>query len=112
MGVQLKHVYDKYDIVDVPVYSLDATQTQTVGGFLASTFDYTRPTILNLIAVKFIDSSGLGLIIVQSRKFTDGGKMIITGINKPVAALFKVTALARALTICDTMEAAVAAAGG
>lgn len=66
--------------------------------------------VLNLTAVPYMDSSGVGTLVEIFRRVTAyKGKMILCGLNARVRGVFEITKLDRFFTICDNEEQAIAA---
>ncbi len=66
--------------------------------------------ILDLSALTFIDSSGLGTIVAGLRGFSSkGGDICVAGMNDQVRTLFELTRLSRVFTSFDSVDSALAA---
>jgi anti-anti-sigma factor len=64
--------------------------------------------ILDLAAVKYIDSSGLSALLVGNRIFSEaGGIFVICNIGEHVMKLIKISQLDKVLELLPTMEEAV-----
>ena len=64
--------------------------------------------ILNLSAVKFVDSSGLSAILTANRLWKDGGSCVLTGIvHENVKKLIAISKLDSILNIVPTIEESV-----
>ncbi len=69
-----------------------------------------RNVILDLSAVEFIDSSGMGLLIAMLKRITPrGGDLKIAGLRKTVRMVFEITRTYKIFEIFDTVEEAVRA---
>ena len=64
--------------------------------------------VLDLGAVEFVDSSGLGTLITIYKNMGPGGKLILCGLHDKVISLLKLTRLDRVFTITKTVEEAEA----
>jgi anti-sigma B factor antagonist len=66
--------------------------------------------VLDLSAVRFVDSSGCGAILTCMRQLTTaGGDFKLCGISKQVRALFELVRMHRVMDIFNTREEAVRA---
>ncbi|KMY68111.1 hypothetical protein AAU61_06985 [Desulfocarbo indianensis] len=74
---------------------LDASVAGAFKNFMVDVLNQGHQrVVLNLEDVQFIDSSGLSAIVSALKSFSlAGGEMVVCGINKNVAALFKLTRL-------------------
>lgn len=70
--------------------------------------------VVDLSAVTFIDSSGLGVIVGTMKRATAaGGRLVVTGIDAPaVANPFRVSGLNRVVSSAGSADRAVAALRG
>lgn len=64
--------------------------------------------ILDLSAVRFIDSSGLGALVSLLKHFTKGGEIRLVVPHPSVRALFEVTRLDQVLSVHPSSELAAA----
>ncbi|GAB6140445.1 STAS domain-containing protein [Methylosoma difficile] len=60
--------------------------------------------VLDMTKIIFIDSSGLGAIVSCLKKLGPKGKLVLFGINAPVASMFKLTRMDKVFTICQNQE--------
>jgi len=63
--------------------------------------------VLNLSEVDFIDSSGLGALVLLLRKLGAGGKIRLCKVNESVKSVFELTRLDSVFVIHKTVEGAV-----
>lgn len=68
-----------------------------------------RSIVLDLGAVSFIDSSGLGALIASLKAIGSEGHLVISGACGTVATMFKLTRMDKILRLFGTTEEAVAA---
>jgi len=68
-----------------------------------------REIVLDLGAVSFIDSSGLGALISSLKAIGADGHLVISGACGAVATMFKLTRMDKILRVFSTTEEAVAA---
>jgi anti-sigma B factor antagonist len=58
--------------------------------------------ILDVSSLSYIDSSGLGVLIgIQKKAISNGGKVVIKGLNGQVKELFELTRLTKIFEIVD-----------
>ncbi|HYC04501.1 MAG TPA: STAS domain-containing protein [Azospirillaceae bacterium] len=67
--------------------------------------------VLDLTAVSFVDSSGLGAIVSALKQLGSRGDLVLAGLQPPVRKLLQLTRLDRVFKTYDTAEDAVAALG-
>lgn len=66
-----------------------------------------RCLIVDMAAVDFIDSSGIGALIGRYKRLKlNGGKMILVGLKPSVARLLRLAGVLGILEVCDDMEGA------
>lgn len=63
--------------------------------------------VLDLGAVEFIDSSGLGVVVSLLKKLGPSGNLAIASANSAVRRLFSLTRMDRVFTLYDSPQAAV-----
>lgn len=88
---------------------MDAEHSPQIKNFLAqlSKEDYSR-VVLDLKKVKFIDSTGLGILISLMRKLTEHeGKLRLAGLQEEVKSIFEITRLFRVFQISQSVETAL-----
>ncbi|WP_199509400.1 STAS domain-containing protein [Nucisporomicrobium flavum] len=68
-----------------------------------------RPVVLDLAGVSFLDSSGIGVLLVWFKELQGaGGRLCVAGLQEPVAYVLRVTAVDQVLDVYDSAEAAEA----
>jgi anti-sigma B factor antagonist len=68
-----------------------------------------RRVVLNMQRVRFIDSSGLGVIVMMQRRLADGGEIAIVSDQEAVLNVLKLTRMAKIFRIFPDEPSAVAA---
>ena len=68
-----------------------------------------RTIVLDLKAVSFIDSSGLGALVSSLKAIGSGGDLVLCGTGGTVASMFKLTRMDKVFRMFGTTEEAVAA---
>ncbi len=100
-------------VLTVSAAFLDASNAQALKQQVAGLVERTSRLVLDLSKVEFVDSSGCGAILTCLRHVNGvGGKLAVSGVTRPVRALFELVRMNRILDVHDTREAAVRAAGG
>lgn len=69
----------------------------------------TEHTVLDLSAVDFIDSSGLGAIVAAMKQLGDGRHLALAGLTPNVEKVFRLTRMDTVFAIHRSAEAAVQA---
>jgi anti-sigma B factor antagonist len=65
--------------------------------------------VVNLEAVTYMDSSGIGTLVEVFRRVNGyGGKLVLCGLNDRVHSVFEITKLDRFFKICDSEQEALA----
>jgi anti-sigma B factor antagonist len=68
-----------------------------------------RAIVLDLGAVTFIDSSGLGALVSSLKSMGKDGDLVISGAHGPVVSMFKLTRMDKVFRMYKTTDEAVAA---
>lgn len=69
----------------------------------------TRNVVIDMAGVGFMDSSGLGALVVMFTAFRDGGgRLCLAAVQPHVRTILAVTSVDRAIDVYDTVEAAEA----
>lgn len=72
----------------------------------------TRRVLVDLSAVKFVDSTGLGVFVSLLKMMGKDGKLAIVGAQPPVLRLFELTGMNRVFRLLGTREEALSALSG
>jgi anti-sigma B factor antagonist len=67
-----------------------------------------RSIVLDLAAVTFIDSSGLGALVSSLKSMGKDGDLVVCGAHGAVASMFKLTRMDKVFRMYDNTDAAVA----
>ncbi len=82
---------------------IDAGNAPDLKSFLLNIIEEERPLLgLDLSAVRFIDSSGLGALVTVLKQIGQNGAMGLWGLNREVRALFELTQLYKVFDIFET----------
>ncbi len=88
---------------------LDATNRDEFRAALEAAIAPGSRVVIDFSSVRFVDSSGLGVIITELKKVrADGGDMAVCSIEKPVRQLFNLVRLDRIIKEFADKAAAVA----
>jgi anti-sigma B factor antagonist len=72
-----------------------------------------KKLIINFAKVKWVASTGLGILITTKTRFErDGGKLKLTSLNERVLTLFQVTKISTIMDTYASEDEAVASFGG
>ena len=63
--------------------------------------------VLNVAAVDFVDSSGLGAIVSSLKKLDENGDIVISGAKEGIMRLFKLTRMNKVFRMYETEKEAV-----
>src|SRR5690349_11104801 len=99
-------------VVAVPFDKLDLSTAGEFKEWIAPLVSEERKIVLDLEAVHFVDSSGLGALLTLLRDLTAaGGDLKLCGVERRVRIMFELVRMHRVLSIHDTREDAIAAWG-
>ena len=97
-------------VASIPVADLDAANSGEFKHDIAPILESGTKLVIDLSAVRFVDSSGLGAMLSCLRQMTArGGDLKLSGMSKQVRATFELVRMNRIFDIYDTNEAAVLA---
>ena len=89
--------------------SLDSTNSAEVKHAVVSEITGEVDLVIDLSAVRFIDSSGVGaLVSVLKKARSRGRRMILAGVTPPVHSILEVIRLTAVFELRDTVEEALA----
>ena len=99
-------------IVSIPGTALDASNTKEFKAAIAPLLTTGARIILELGALRFVDSSGLGAMLSSLRQVNGlGGDLKLCGMTKPVRALIELVRMHRVFEIFNTREEALRSFG-
>jgi anti-sigma B factor antagonist len=97
-------------VVEIPVEELDASNAAELKRDIGPVLDANKKVVLDLSRLRFVDSSGLGAMLSCLRQLTGrGGDLRLSGMSKPVRALFELVRMHRIFDIYGTKEEAIRA---
>ena len=90
---------------------LDAAASKEARGLFGSLLDQGHQRmVVDLAAVDFIDSSGLGVLVGLLKKIrASEGELRIAGVSPSLMSIFELTQVDRVFNLYDTADAALAA---
>jgi|SRR5579872_2818254 len=100
------------DVVVAAVHAeyLDAGAAEEFKRTMQPLLESSRKMVLDMSALQFVDSAGLGAILSCLRKLSAAeGDLKLCGLTKPVRAIFEISRMHRIFDIYPTCEEAVAA---
>ncbi len=94
-------------VVTIPGEVLDASNTRILKEELAGVLSPGAKLVFDLSQLRFVDSSGLGLMLSSLRQVHNtGGDLKLCGMTKPVRALFELVRMNRVFEIYATRDEA------
>jgi len=95
-------------IVRVLTDVLDASNTEEFKADITPIFEKSKKILLEMGRVKFIDSSGCGVLLYCLRQLNSlGGTLKLYGVQESVRTLFDLVRMHRIIEVFDTKEEAV-----
>jgi anti-sigma B factor antagonist len=99
-------------VATVPGEDLDASNAADFKRAMAPLVDANTRLVIDLSALRFVDSSGLGAFISFLRRLNaKGGDLKLCGLSKPVRSAFELVRMHRVFEILATTDEAVRAFG-
>lgn len=101
--------WEKSDAVVELCGEVDLHHTPEVHRALVTTCERRPPRlIIDLSAVSYMDSSGIGTLVEVFRRVNGySGKLILCGLNERVRSVFEITRLDKFFRTCGTVEEAL-----
>lgn len=97
-------------VVRVEASRIDAASAMAFKDqFRAETRGKSGRVVLDMAAVEFVDSSGLGAIVAMLKALNKTGQMDLAGLQPTVAKLFRLTRLDTIFTIHNDRDSALKA---
>ena len=99
--------YEKYSIASIGDEKVDSTiAPELKSEFMNLAQDGVASVIVDLGAVKYVDSSGLSALLVGNRTFSESGVFVLYNITDHVMKLISISQLDKVMTIVSTQEEA------
>ncbi len=97
-------------VVKMPGRTLEASNVEEFKRNMAPILDKNTSVVLDIQNLEFVDSSGLGAFLSCLRLLNAaGGELKISGMRRPVVALFELVRMHRICDVFDTVDEAVKA---
>lgn len=101
---------DGVAIAEIVSDSLDASNAKEFKSLMASVVKERRKLVLDMSNLRFVDSSGLGVILSCMRELTSkGGDLKLCAMTNPVRGLFELVRMHKVMDILNSREEALAA---
>lgn len=98
---------DDVTVVQVPGPNLDASNVDDFRVGISSILENAQYVVLDLGALEFVDSSGLGAFLSCLRRLNaKDGDLVLCRMQRPVRTLFEMVRMHRAFEIVGTPEEA------
>ena len=105
---------DQHDVDGVAVLTLggdvDVSQSLAVRDAVGAAIEAGKPVVVDVSAVRFIDSSGIGILVTAHRRAPEA--FAVAGPVDAVRRALELTRTDRILRLFDTLDEAVAAVKG
>jgi anti-sigma B factor antagonist len=99
-------------VVSILDDTLDATNVPDFREDIAPAIRDSRWIVLDMSALRFVDSSGCGALLSCLRHLNQkGGDLLLCGVQKPVLTLFELVRMHRIVEIFDTQDKALSSLG-
>ncbi|MEM6641590.1 MAG: STAS domain-containing protein [Bacteroidota bacterium] len=99
--------YEKYSIAAIEDEKVDSTVAPDLKSeFMNLAQDGVVSLIIDLGAVKYVDSSGLSALLVGNRSFSESGVFVLFNVTDHVMKLIKISQLDKVMNIVATKEEA------
>ena len=97
-------------IVDVCCDHIDAANSEAFKTEILALLDGPGDTVIDLTALKFMDSSGIGVMLACMRRIRAGGsRLVLCGLQPTVQAIVELVHLSRVIDIYATRTEAIEA---
>lgn len=105
--------FEDITIIKMPMNAIDAGNILDFKTDIAPILDKCDQVIFDMTRIKFVDSSGIGVILSCMRKLhSQGGSLAMCGVRQQLIPLLKLVRLDRIIDIYPTRKAAVKAIQG
>lgn len=99
-------------VVTMPYRNVDASNAAAVKDRLQGMLKAGQRVVIDISALEFVDSSGLGVLLSALRLVSkDGGDLKLAGATKSMRAILELVRFHRVLDIFNTREEALRAYG-
>lgn len=95
-------------VVTLPIDILDASNTEEFKTAIAPVIEKSKKVLFKMNKVKFIDSSGCGVLLYCLRQLNGlGGTLKLYGVQESIRTLFDLVRMHRIIEVFDTKEEAI-----
>ncbi|OEU69180.1 MAG: anti-anti-sigma factor [Desulfobacterales bacterium S5133MH16] len=95
-------------VVNLPTDVLDASNTEEFKTAIAPVIEKNKKILFEMSKVKFIDSSGCGVLLSCLRQLNGlGGTLKLCGVQESIRTLFDLVRMHRIIEVFDTKKEAV-----
>ena len=99
--------YENYSIAKINQEKVDSTVAPELKSeFMDLAQDGVTSVIVDMGAVKYVDSSGLSALLVGNRSFGESGVFVLYNVTEHVMKLISISQLDKVMTIVDGQEEA------
>ena len=99
--------YEKYSIASIGDEKVDSSLSPELKSeFMNIAQDGVTSVIVDMGAVKYVDSSGLSALLVGNRTFAESGVFVLFNVTDHVMKLINISQLDKVMTIVATQEEA------
>ncbi len=99
--------YEKYSIASIGDEKVDSSLSPELKSeFMNIAQDGVASVIVDMGAVKYVDSSGLSALLVGNRTFAESGVFVLFNVTDHVMKLINISQLDKVMTIVATQEEA------
>lgn len=111
-AMEVRKVNDAAGIVDIKGEVTSASEGVLMDAYIRAGDEGARNVILNFTHLEYMNSSGIGLLVtLLIRANRHKQRLVAFGLSEHYRQIFELTRLDEAITIHDSEEAALAAAG-
>jgi anti-sigma B factor antagonist len=104
----VKSMIGPVTVVRVQIHHLDASNVEQFKSAITPAVEKESQVVLDLAALDFVDSSGLGAFLSCMRKVhAQGGEVKLANLSKPVRTLFELVRMHRIVEIFNSTNEAV-----
>lgn len=99
----------KFTVVHIDEVRFDASQVDAFKTFMFEHIEGgATELVIDLSMIRFMDSSGLGVLVSVLKKMDGNGSLVLAGAQAAIQDLFSLTAMDRLFSIVDSVDQATA----
>lgn len=104
------HQQDDLTVISFNISNLDAGNADAFRKQVRPILESTSKVAIDMSALQFVDSSGLGALLSCLRFCNEqGGSLVLFGLQRPVTALFELMRMHRVFNLFDSIDEIVGA---